>query len=75
MSLSPFLLNIKSASLSQFELPAIEAFESNELRDFDILEHDDDSFNDVAEPSPIINIVTWLVQIPLQLSFYVKVIL
>lgn len=63
MSLSPFLLNMKSASLSQFELPAIDAFESNELRDFDILEQDDDSF---AEPNPIINIVTWLVQIPLQ---------
>lgn len=61
MSLSPFLLNIKSASLSQLELPATLWFESNELRDFDIFEHDDDSFNDVAEPNPKLNIISYIV--------------
>lgn len=57
MSLSPFLLNRKSASLSQFELPATLWLESNELCDFDIFEQEDDSFRDVAEPNPMINIV------------------
>lgn len=54
-SLSQFLFcavvveKSKSRS-SQFELPAILWFESNELSGFDNFEHDDDSFNEFADP-------------------------